>query len=77
MAPSAAMFMLSYPLFHQITANNNLQPQPEPSPPVVKCLLPARNSSESSDRSRFTRWLFGDPATYNKRFQEAIERSCW
>ncbi|KFK29992.1 hypothetical protein AALP_AA7G203800 [Arabis alpina] len=77
MAPSAAMFMLSYPLFQQITTRNTLQPQPEPSPPVVKCHFPARNSSESSDRSKFILWLFGDPATYDKRFQRAIELSCW
>ncbi|CAH8274448.1 unnamed protein product [Arabidopsis lyrata] len=78
MASSTAMFMLPYPLIQQITTTNNtLQPQHEPSSPIVKCLLPARNSSESSDRSKFSLWLFGDPATYDKRFQEAIELSCW
>ncbi|KAF3601776.1 hypothetical protein Bca4012_086664 [Brassica carinata] len=82
MAPSAAMFMLSPPLIPQLptttTTNNNLQPQPEPSLPVVRCHLPARSSSESSEssRSKFMLWLFGDPATYDKRFQRAIELSC-
>ncbi|KAJ0252027.1 Uncharacterized protein HA466_0128910 [Hirschfeldia incana] len=83
MAPSAAMFMLSYPLIQPsttttTTTNNSLQPQPEPSLPVLKCHLPARSSSESSEssRSKFILWLFGDPATYDKRFQRAIELSC-
>ncbi|KAF3601774.1 hypothetical protein F2Q69_00032921 [Brassica cretica] len=82
MAPLAAMFMLSPPLIQQLptttTTNNNLQPQPEPSLPVVRCHLPARSSSESSEssRSKFMLWLFGDPATYDKRFQRAIELNC-
>nr|AID60090.1 At4g33666-like protein [Brassica napus] len=82
MAPLAAMFMLSPPLIPQLptttTTHNNLQPQPEPSLPVVRCHLPARSSSESSEssRSKFMLWLFGDPATYDKRFQRAIELSC-
>ncbi|KAL0726390.1 hypothetical protein Bca4012_022483 [Brassica carinata] len=82
MAPSAAMFMLSYPLIPQITTtattHNTLQPQQEPSLPIVKCHLPARSSSESSEssRSKLILWLFGDPATYDKRFERAIELSC-
>ncbi|KAG7545200.1 hypothetical protein ISN44_As12g007020 [Arabidopsis suecica] len=79
MASSAAMFMLPSPRIQQITTNNTLQTAatPEPSPSIIKCLFPARNSSESSARSKFSLWLFGDPATYDKRFQEAIELSCW
>uniref|UniRef100_A0A1J3FDI1 Uncharacterized protein n=1 Tax=Noccaea caerulescens TaxID=107243 RepID=A0A1J3FDI1_NOCCA len=78
MAPSAVTFVLSHPLIQQITRNNTLQPQREPSSKIVKCLLPAINSSESSDhsRSKFSLWLFGDPATYDQRFQEAIELNC-
>ncbi|XP_056859803.1 uncharacterized protein LOC130508361 [Raphanus sativus] len=82
MAPSSAMFMLSsYPQIQQLptTHNSTLQPQQqEPSLPVVKCHLPARSSSESSEssRSKFIFWLFGDPATYDKRFQRAVELSC-
>ncbi|EOA18238.1 hypothetical protein CARUB_v10006730mg [Capsella rubella] len=79
MASSAAMFMLPYPLIQQVTRNNTLQPQGQgqpSSPQIVECLLPARNSSENSGRSKFSLWLFGDPATYDKRFQEAIELSC-
>ncbi|CAH8384592.1 unnamed protein product [Eruca vesicaria subsp. sativa] len=81
MAPSAAMFMLSYPPIQQITTritNSSMQPQQEPALPVVKCHLPARSSSESSEssRSQFILWLFGDPATYDKRFQRAVELSC-
>ncbi|XP_019088616.1 PREDICTED: uncharacterized protein LOC109127713 [Camelina sativa] len=77
MASSAAMFMLPYPLIQQLTRNNTPQQQGEPSSPqIVKCLLPAINSSGSSGRSKFSLWLFGNPATYDKRFQEAIELSC-
>ncbi|KAL9289028.1 hypothetical protein AtEden1_Chr4g0312721 [Arabidopsis thaliana] len=78
MASSAAMFMLPLPLTQQITTNNTLQTTatPEPSASIVKCLFPARNSSESSARSKLTLWQFGNPATYDKRFQEAIELSC-
>ncbi|KAF8112354.1 hypothetical protein N665_0065s0123 [Sinapis alba] len=84
MAQSAAIFMLSSPLIQQLpttattTTNSTMQPQQEPSPPVLRCHLPVRSSSESSEssRSKFILWLFGDPATYDKRFQRAIELSC-
>lgn len=76
MAPSAPTSMLSHPLIQQTPTNNTLQPQQEPPSQLVKSHLPARNSSESSGRSKFSLWLFGDPATYDKRFQEAIELSC-
>ncbi|ESQ53780.1 hypothetical protein EUTSA_v10027095mg [Eutrema salsugineum] len=59
MAPSAVMFMLSHSLIQQITTNTTLQKQPQrepPSPPAVKCLLLAKNSSEISYRPKFIIW---------------------
>lgn len=77
MAPSAAMLILSHPLISHKTTNQS------PSSPAVKStrvfdfLLPWK-ASDGEDRSAVGLGrLFGDPATIEKRFQEALELSCW
>ncbi|EFH60089.1 hypothetical protein ARALYDRAFT_480339 [Arabidopsis lyrata subsp. lyrata] len=73
MAPSAAMLILSHPLISHKTMNQS----PVKSTRVFDFLLPWK-ASDGEDRSAVGLGrLFGDPATIEKRFQEALELSCW
>uniref|UniRef100_A0A0D3CY37 Uncharacterized protein n=1 Tax=Brassica oleracea var. oleracea TaxID=109376 RepID=A0A0D3CY37_BRAOL len=75
MAPSAAMLILSHPLISHKTTNQS------PSSPAFKSrrmfdlLLPWKKTSDSEEVG-LGRIVFGDPATLEKRFQEALELSC-
>ncbi|XP_019096645.1 PREDICTED: uncharacterized protein LOC109130948 [Camelina sativa] len=76
MAPSAAMLILSHPLISHKATNQY------PSSPAVKStrvsgiLLPWK-ASDGEYISTVGLQLFGDQDTLEKRFQEALELSCW
>ncbi|KAJ0256176.1 hypothetical protein HA466_0091760 [Hirschfeldia incana] len=77
MAPSAAMLILSHPLIsHKTTNQSPSSPAVKSRPRVFDLLLPWK-SSDSSEEVGLGRLVFGDPATLEKRFQEALELSCW
>ncbi|EOA31797.1 hypothetical protein CARUB_v10015020mg [Capsella rubella] len=79
MAPSAAMLILSHPLISHKSTNH----QSPSSSPAIKAstrvfgfLLPWKVLEDGKVRSKVGLWLFGDPDTVEKRFQEALELSC-
>ncbi|KFK39957.1 hypothetical protein AALP_AA3G311500 [Arabis alpina] len=77
MAPSAAMLTLSHPLISHKTTNRSPSSPPVTSTRVFD-IFPLWKSSEGEDRAAVILGrLLGDPATLEKRFQEALELSCW
>lgn len=75
MAPSAAMLILSHPLISHKTTNQSPSSPVFESRRVFDFLLPWKSSD--SEEVGLSRLVFGDPATLEKRFQEALELSCW
>lgn len=76
MAPSAAMLILSHPLIsHKTTNQSPSTPASSKSRRMLDLLLPWKSSD--SEEVGLGRLVFGDPATLEKRFQEALELSCW
>lgn len=77
MAPSAAMLTLSHPLIsHKSTNRSPLSPAVK-STRIFDLLFP-RKPLDGEDRTAVVLGrLSGDPATLEKRFQEALELSCW
>ncbi|KAG2322145.1 hypothetical protein Bca52824_015358 [Brassica carinata] len=75
MAPSAAMLILSHPLISHKTTTQSTSSPAVKSRRVFDLLLPWKSSD--SEEVGLGRLVFGDPATLEKRFQEALELSCW
>ncbi|ESQ51114.1 hypothetical protein EUTSA_v10022947mg [Eutrema salsugineum] len=77
MSPSAAMLILSHPLVSHKTTNQSPS-LPPVKPSRVFDLLSPWKSSDSEDRAGVgLGWFSGDPGTLEKRFQDALQLSCW
>ncbi|AEC06291.1 unnamed protein product [Arabidopsis thaliana] len=78
MAPSAAMLILSHPLVSHKAKNQSLSsPSSVKSTRVFGFLWPWKALDNEDHSAVVLGRLFGDPATIEKRFQEALEQSCW
>ncbi|CAN8257963.1 unnamed protein product [Cochlearia groenlandica] len=78
MAPSAAMLILSHPLISHKSSTNNSSSSSAIKPTHFFDFLWSRKASYGEDPIAVGLGRFsGDPVTLEKRFQEALELSCW